>query len=524
MKKIVSLFLFCFLLANLHAQRGRVQIQNGTVVTDRGTLLRGARISTDGSYYMPSENDIAGIKDLGLNSIHIYAECPNNCGFAGQNAAIIDSIVNMTESDSLYLVMTIGNCGDEGSFDSAFVNEFWKFYAPRYKNKTHVVYEINNEPFPWSPPYDTATLAMERRAYDTIRYYAPETHILFMTYSWPIKPDSAVYDIHQLGSGVDWSNASIAAHSGYYVEEDRKEFMRVLNDSGYAVTYTEPGAVGNKYISLPMTRDFEAMQVSYLNFIPVADLVNDPTVFVEPIESSEVRWNPDFGTWPASLTEIKYRDPYQKIEAGFFDEIQGIQLHVLKTIAGYINNGDYLGYYNFDFEEGPDSLIFECSAGNLGVSSGSIELILDSLNGTSVGVYPITHTDDWDDYQNFHFPITTSFKGVRRFYFVFHGDHQWDLMNLKSFQFKQASVSSVEFDSEPDTRILIYPNPARYNITIQTSEKANLEIYSMQGQLLLSKKLDSTQQTIPVDQLKTGNYIVRLVSKSEVTPEILIIK
>ena len=141
--------------------RARVKIQDGTLVTDRGTLLRGAFISTDNSDYIPTEDEIASIKELGLNSIHLYAECAALGDSAGQKYILVDSIVNMTERDSLYLVITIGGCGEEGSFNSSFVNNFWKFYAPRYKDRTHVIYEIMNEPFAWSAPYDSMTIAME---------------------------------------------------------------------------------------------------------------------------------------------------------------------------------------------------------------------------------------------------------------------------------------------------------------------------------------------------------------------------
>ncbi|MGD2034021.1 MAG: putative glycoside hydrolase [Bacteroidales bacterium] len=69
-----------------------------------------------------------------------------------------------------------------------------------------------------------------------------------------------------------------------------------------------------------------------------------------------------------------------------------------------------------------------------------------------------------------------------------------------------------------------YPNPASEFIVINSKERANLKIYSMQGQLLCSKNLYSTEQTIPVGQLEPGNYVVSLVSESEVSSGILIIK
>ena len=513
MKKLQTIiFILLTTLLTLHAQRGRVQIQDGTIVSDRGTLLRGAYYSTDYSDYIPSEEEIACIKNLGLNTLHLYAECAAMTDYPGQNYLAVDSIVNMTERDSLYLVMTIGNCGEEGSFDSAFVNDFWKFYASRYKDRTHIVYEIMNEPFSWYAPYDSMTLAMERRAYDTIRFYAPETHVLFMSFAGALNADSAVQDIKKLGD-VDWSNASIATHGYQAISEEARSFMNTIVDSGYAITCTEFESIKNEYINLSYTRVFEEEFISYLHFLHVPEISDDPSVYISPIESSEIRWNPDFGTWPESLASINYRDPYQRIEAGFFDVGAGCKLHFLETIIGYISNGDYVGYYNFDFEDGPDSLIFECSAGNLAVSSGSIELILDSLNGTSVGLYPIPHTDDWDDYQYFRFPITTTFEGVHKFYFVFRADHPWDLMNLKSFTFKKLGVTSTsEWSLADKQKIKIYPNPASDFIRIELVQEANIRITDLNGRIIQIHE-HILNKTIDIQGMACGLYLIQIETK-----------
>ena len=96
-------FLLFFSSIHLHAQRDRVQILDGTLVTDKGTLLRGACFSTDISDYIPSEEEVACIKELGLNTLHLYAECEDMTDYPGQNYIAVDSIVNMTERDSLYI-------------------------------------------------------------------------------------------------------------------------------------------------------------------------------------------------------------------------------------------------------------------------------------------------------------------------------------------------------------------------------------------------------------------------------------
>ena len=273
------------------------------------------------------------------------------------------------------------------------------------------------------------------------------------------------------------------------------------------------------------TRVFEKEFVSYLHFISVTKLVSNPSVFQSLIESSEIRWTPDFGTWPESLSEIQYINPYQKIEAGFYDEGLGFKLHFPTTIIGYISNEDYVAYYNLDFKDGPDSLIFECSAGNLQVSGGSIEFILDSLNGISIGLYPIPHTTGWDDYETFRFPINTSFEGIHKIYFVFKGDHLWDLMNLKSIQFKTSGINSiVDKPSFSDETLTIYPNPSTDNITVQLKENATLEIFNILGEFLLGRQLYADKNTISIRDLSSGNYIVKISNDRKVISKILIVE
>src|SRR5690606_6403600 len=111
-------------------------------------LLRGAIISTE-TGASPSMSQLEAIKAVGLNAVHCYAERRDYGYSAGAKFAAVDLAVQRTRDAGLYLVITIGN----GGFDDAFNSAFWNFYAPRYANETHVLYEIQNEPAPGNPPY-----------------------------------------------------------------------------------------------------------------------------------------------------------------------------------------------------------------------------------------------------------------------------------------------------------------------------------------------------------------------------------
>ncbi len=516
----IPLFLTCI----VHSQtpRGRVQIQDGTLVTDMGTLLRGAFHSTDVSETPPSRAYIDALKNFGLNTLHVYGECPE-FNTAGEKITMIDSLVKWTQEDSLYMILTIGGGFTlNGQHDSAFVMDFWNMYAPRYKDETHLIYEICNEPFSWSSPYDSATLAMERWAYDTMRALAPETHILFMSYANARNADSVMNDIHQLGAGIDWSNASIACHGYGVASENLRDFLRTVKDLGYAITNTEPASIENEYVNLASTRIFEEEFVSYTHFVSAESMYSSTSVFTYPIESSEVCWTPDFYSWPASLTGINYKNPYQEFRAGFYDEGRGFDLLHLDSRIGYINHDDYAGYYNFDFEDGPDSVIIKAACDNS--STGSIRLILDSLNGQVIGNYPIDYTGDWNNYERFSFPINAAIEGVHKFYLLFQASHEYDIMNIESILFKQSGISSVENISGSNAQnCFFYPNPAHDFINVQVKENTILMLYNLQGQMVLQKQLSKNFYTFPVNELSSGTYLLKIINSAGVQSEILFI-
>jgi hypothetical protein len=217
-----------------HAQRGRPHLNAArtTFVGDNGQRLRGPFTSTE---WTSASTDIAMIKGMGFNALHLYAESfdisyPSNGSTApGYSVANVDSIVAQTRTNGLYLIMTIGNGAWNGNYNSAYITNFWKFYAARYANETHVLFEIQNEPVAWGPPYSATNatppggLDMEVAAYRTIRAYAPDTPVLLFTYA--VLGDSggasaALIDIHAFNTNVfgnanaTWTNEAVGFH-GY---------------------------------------------------------------------------------------------------------------------------------------------------------------------------------------------------------------------------------------------------------------------------------------------------------------------
>ncbi len=305
---ILSLLLALGYAHEVHAARGRPHINSThtTFVADNGQLLRGAQMATDGGG-TPNQTIINSIKNYGCNCVHLYAEKSSNNLPAGSYAANVDNAVAYTRSAGLYLVITIGSGG--GATES-FTTDFWNFYAPRYANETHVLYEIHNEATNGGPS-SSDVITMEKNMYTLIRSKAPNTPILLFSYVAFNSGAGIVQDINSLGTTVNWSNAAIAFHG--YGEGGRngcRTCLQYVLNAGYPCFQTEfykwPWGTGNfnlgdgasMYQDVDEMGDFEEFGVSWLSFLTLS-LVSNDTRFKSRIQNAGIVWTPDYGTWPS---------------------------------------------------------------------------------------------------------------------------------------------------------------------------------------------------------------------------------
>ena len=215
------------------AARGRPRIDDSLgyriLLSDRGTLLRGVALSFDGGDpYGAREKTIPPIESFeklktvyGMNAVHVYLEgnASDNPEPAGHNLAIADKLVEITRQTGLYLVITIGCNGENGSIHSMQkALDFWSLYADRYQDETHVVFEAHNEPVHLT--LDNATREdwdKQAELYRHIRRLAPRSMILlgsFMSFHHPDGKDTEGTD-YLASKGVRWNNCALAFH-GYW--------------------------------------------------------------------------------------------------------------------------------------------------------------------------------------------------------------------------------------------------------------------------------------------------------------------
>ena len=486
-----------------HTARGRVTISNGTIVTDRGTLLRGCRISTDVFEQLPDRSYLSLMKQSGLNVIHLYAESFVS-HTPGELHALVDTLVSWTEQDSLYLVITIGCIDQNGHYDYDFTMGFWNYYAPRYADKTHVMYEIHNEPHSWEPPYPDSTLAMEQDAYDIIRSHAPHTHILLFSYAVPSNSAGILQDIEKLGSGINWTNCSVATHGYGVAYYNLEAVLQDVQHAGYSIINTEPCDLHiDETYSVNLFRQqirvHENNHVSYLHFFDIQDL-ETPANFQTIVEQCGIEWEPDFGSWPSQVIW----DAYSQIESEYFayqDGPSGVIDHGDKI--GMISNDDYVVFNRVDFKQG--ALEFELKAASGGIG-GTTEIRLDSPTGFLAGSVEIQPTGGWDIWTTKSCSIT-GVSGVQKLVLKFTGG-EWDLFDIDWFKFTPVPTLITE---DVDSRLLPkinrlgqnYPNPFNattvFSYSITHAGFVNLKIYDILGREIL---------TLVNQNQQAGNYHV----------------
>lgn len=325
MKLKLFFLLFCISI-NLFAERGRVQKAHGTVVTDMGTNLRGAIISTDWntSYNLPADckqKIFAAANTYGLNTVHLYLEkydSPTGC-----NVQSADSIVEWTSQANMYLVITIGCGSNNGSFNLSQAKAFWNFYAGRYANRTHVVYEIHNEPIfacngNGTSREDLAVVDLESQCYNIIRSKAPNTHVILYSNGGLSHTDQIQGMINGMqNAGISFANASIGYH-GYYWCVNARDGMGYDNNTealaldpliaaGYSFISTEfdvdATLSGDDTKNGQLLKFYEQRNTSWLSFFDIAASTTPASLdsrFITGVNNMGLTWTPDNGTWPGN--------------------------------------------------------------------------------------------------------------------------------------------------------------------------------------------------------------------------------
>lgn len=245
---ILSFLNLSFSLAIHAQQRARPIIDESlgykTILTDKHTLLRGVSLAFDGGdpyaskeLRMPDKSSFAALKsEYGLNTVHVYLEgnSSTNPSPVGVSLHYADELVSVTADLGLYLILTIGCNGENGTIHSMKkALDFWTLYADRYKDESHVIFEAHNEPAGWTlNNFTQEDWERQLKLYQHIREAAPDTLILLGSFMSFFDPGGTpTYGSEWLESkGVSWDNAGYAFH-GYWDLNQVDETIRVFHES-----------------------------------------------------------------------------------------------------------------------------------------------------------------------------------------------------------------------------------------------------------------------------------------------------
>jgi Cellulase (glycosyl hydrolase family 5) len=209
----------------------------------------------------------------------------------------LDGMVDLAASEGLYLLIDNHSecCGNQ---DVANNTAFWKAVAPRYKDHTHVFYELKNEPWQYNglPEY-------ERTMYGVLRPLAPETHIILWTIENLIHVDDPLALIRSFPE-VDYTNASVGFHPyATYRRRHRlwgreprtRQLLKLIETlkSAYPVVMTElsPNAAGAPDSRFLMTMERMGISWGYLGGQGFTD-ASDGKTYGQPGGKISIEWPP----------------------------------------------------------------------------------------------------------------------------------------------------------------------------------------------------------------------------------------
>lgn len=129
--------------------RGRPTVSGNTILTDQGTRLRGCTFGLDapGSLATTFTTNIDNwnlIKSKKLNCIRLDVTLSSTNTTLATQLPYIDTAVENAAKSGMYIIIMCSS--GQLTYNKPELIQFWSTVAARYKDKTHVFYEITNEP------------------------------------------------------------------------------------------------------------------------------------------------------------------------------------------------------------------------------------------------------------------------------------------------------------------------------------------------------------------------------------------
>jgi hypothetical protein len=207
--------------------------------TDANTPLRaGTAWLWSGEPSEPPASYYADLRKAGLNAVRLILfdvwmhEEGNrrydwdNPDYRRAQLARLERAVNLCSANGLYALINAHNRvpGPSPKYDERLNTGLWRAVAPVFANRTHVLYELSNEPIT-GPGHDgvldpdaTRTLEALARVHAVARKLAPHTHLMILTpagisgYGTLTAMGNLTRAFEKKSGPLDWTKTSVAYH------------------------------------------------------------------------------------------------------------------------------------------------------------------------------------------------------------------------------------------------------------------------------------------------------------------------
>jgi hypothetical protein len=249
------------------ADRGRPHMSGGTVRADNGQLLRTSDLCVMQwcPWIWENESWYTCLRDKqNFNTVRAGVFIGRWCDDPdGEYATVpivlsqLDVVVDIAARLNMYVIID-NHSSCCGRYDYARNAEFWSAVAPRYRDRTHVLYEIQNEPTGGNNYWDEL-IQFEKDMFHLIRGHAPQTPVITMSFmNWGGPGMKATTDKSASGAdAIDYSNAAVGFH--FYGGGDYADILKLKDAYPCIMTETAPDE------SIGMTVEILENQIKWLD-------------------------------------------------------------------------------------------------------------------------------------------------------------------------------------------------------------------------------------------------------------------
>ncbi len=210
------------------APPARPRIAAGTLVGGDGRRLRGGTFWLYGwipgkTAWALSDPPWEAMRDYRLNVVRLA------CAYRPERAqtytldryeALLDRLIDRAEAAGVYVILDYHP--RPGSYDMDAATAFWSRFAPRYKDRAHMIYELINEPvFSQPDDYTDRTLRDFETLWRLVDTLAPQTPTIIMTFCQVGNAGRTPRQVVDELRGIDWSKTAVGFHSYWRDSSER---------------------------------------------------------------------------------------------------------------------------------------------------------------------------------------------------------------------------------------------------------------------------------------------------------------